>query len=159
MSQSNEHQRKKIVANIIEKWRDKDGPLLPILLEIKQELKEVPYEAMNEAAQELNISKAEVYGVYSFYEDFHRDNSRSVQIKVCTAEACQAVGCRTLVEEIEAKLKIKINKPSDENESLSFQSAYCLGNCALGPSAMINDKVYGRVSYDKINSIISKLNL
>ncbi len=144
------------IEAIIDKWIDQSGPLLPILLDVKKEYGSISDEAIDEISKGLNLSRAEVYGVVSFYEDFHRDslvNSKAKRIiKVCTAEACQAQGCRTLVNQLEEKHKQKLN---EKGTDITIESVYCLGNCALGPSVMLGDCVFGRATLEKVDKWIA----
>lgn len=103
--------------------------------------------ALRHVANILNISRAEVHGVVSFYHDFKREPQLGLTIKICQAEACQAVGCDDLVAYAKTKEKENI---------LTVEPVYCLGNCALGPAMMVDDRLYGRVTNNSFDKLISE---
>lgn len=121
------------------------GALLPILHALQEEFGYIDQEAVPLLAEALNISKAEVHGVISFYHDFRHAPAGRHVLRICRAEACQAMGCESLVAHVEQHLGVKIGETTADR-SFTVESVYCLGLCALSPSAMLDGKPYGRVS-------------
>jgi formate dehydrogenase subunit gamma len=121
------------------------GALLPILHALQDEFGYVDSAAIPLIADALNISKAEVYGVISFYHDFrHHPPGRHV-LKICRAEACQSMGCAETIQHVEKRLEIKVGQ-STLDGSFTVEQIFCLGLCALSPAVMLDGKPYGRVS-------------
>lgn len=121
------------------------GALLPILHALQDEFGYIDAEAIPLVAERLNLSKAEVHGVVSFYHDFrHTPPGRHI-LRICRAEACQSMGCDALVAHVEERLGVKMGETTADR-SFTVEPVYCLGNCALSPSAMLDGKPYGRVS-------------
>lgn len=110
--------------------------------------------ALRTIADALNISRAEIHGVVSFYHDFKRKKQADQTIKICRAEACQALGADTLIEEAEDAFGTKLDQKSIGNVGL--EAAYCLGNCALSPAVMIDNNLYGRVDISKLKALSIK---
>ncbi|MGD8417938.1 MAG: formate dehydrogenase subunit gamma [Pseudomonadales bacterium] len=129
---------------VIERYRNLEGPLLPILHGIQDALGYVPSHAVPVIATALNLSNAEVHGVISFYHDFRTEPGGRWRIQVCCAEACQARGSRALEAHAARSLKIDFGATSSDG-SVTLERVYCLGNCACGPSVRIGDDVHGRV--------------
>ena len=110
-------------------------------------------EALRTIADALNISRAEVHGVVSFYHDYKREKQANQTIKICRAEACQALGADELIEDAEKAFGVKLDKGGTE---IGLEAAYCLGNCALSPAVMIDDNLYGRVDLSRLKSLSTK---
>ncbi len=110
-------------------------------------------EALRTIADALNISRAEVHGVVSFYHDYKREKQAKQTIKICRAEACQALGADELIEDAEKAFGVKLDKGGTE---VGLEAAYCLGNCALSPAVMIDDNLYGRVDVSKLKTLSAK---
>ncbi|NNC38894.1 MAG: formate dehydrogenase [Hyphomonadaceae bacterium] len=106
--------------------------------------------ALRTIADSLNITRAEIHGVVSFYHDFKREAPAKQVIKICRAEACQAVGCDDLISNAETMFGVKLGKHNDDVE---LKEVFCLGNCALGPAIMIDDELYGRVTIKRLEKI------
>lgn len=121
------------------------GALLPILHALQEEFGYIDAEAIPLVAEALNLSKAEVHGVISFYHDFRHAPAGRHVLRICRAEACQAMGCESLVSHVEKHLGVKMGETTADR-SFTVESVYCLGLCALSPSAMLDGKPYGRVS-------------
>jgi formate dehydrogenase subunit gamma len=131
-----------IVDTVCGTYGDQPSALLEILHDVQQALGYVPIDVIAAIAQRLNISKAEVHGVVSFYHDFSDKPRPSVVVKLCRAEACQAMGGDGLAAEAAAKL-------ADDNQTLVLP-VYCLGNCALAPAALVNDRLLGRLTVKRL---------
>ncbi len=121
------------------------GALLPILHALQEEFGYIDPEAVPLVAHALNLSQADVHGVISFYHDFRRTPPGRHVLRLCRAEACQAMGCESLVAHDEKRLGVKLGETTSDG-SFTVEPVYCLGNCALSPSAMLDGKPYGRVS-------------
>jgi formate dehydrogenase subunit gamma len=126
------------------------GPLIPILHDLQHELGYVPPPAVPMLARELNLSRAEVHGVVTFYRDF-RDTPAGARVRVCRGEACQAVGAEALAGQAEAR-----QASTGQEGGIDVDHVFCLGNCALGPSVEVNGTVYGRVDAGQLDTLISR---
>jgi len=123
---------------------DRPDALLEILHEAQHAFGYLSKETLIQIADELNISRADIYGVVSFYDDFRREphtGQTGPCMKICRAEACQAVGGEVLADYA-------------KNTGIQYHDVYCLGNCALGPAVMIDDELYGRVDAQKLDAIL-----
>ncbi|MFQ5562870.1 MAG: NAD(P)H-dependent oxidoreductase subunit E [Parvularculaceae bacterium] len=118
--------------------------LIEILHDLQSETGAVSREAVPVIAKALNLSRADVYGVVSFYHDFRDAPAAGPVVKLCRAEACQALGCETLADALHA------SPPGVGGRKAVIETVYCLGNCALGPSAMVGERLIGRANADKI---------
>jgi formate dehydrogenase subunit gamma len=121
------------------------GALLPILHALQDEFGYIDTEATPLIASALNLSRAEVHGVISFYQDFrHAAPGRHV-LKICRAESCQSMGCDSLIHHVEKRAGVKLGETTTDG-SLTIEQVFCLGNCALSPAVMLDGQPYGRVS-------------
>jgi formate dehydrogenase subunit gamma len=132
-----------------------EGPLLPMLHALQAAFDHVPQAAVPILAQTLNISAAEVHGVVSFYHDFKEAPSGRHVVKICRAEACQAVGANVLADATLEKLGVAWHGTT-ANGAVTIEPVYCLGLCACGPAAMVDGKVVGRVDASKMDQILSE---
>lgn len=144
------------IEKIVDELSHKRGPLLPILHAIKEEVGHVPSESIAIIAKKLNLSRAEVHGVISFYHDFKDHASGDNVVQICRAEACQAMGSRTLEEHAKKTLGLDYGETSGDG-AITLEPVYCLGNCACSPSVSINQKVYARVSPERFDKLIADL--
>lgn len=118
-----------------------EGALLPILHEIQAHFGHVPPESVPIIAEVLNLSRAEVHGVISFYHDFRSEPPGAKVLKLCLAEACQARGARETSSKVEAALGVKLGETARDG-SVSLLPVYCLGLCGNGPAALLEDEPY-----------------
>jgi formate dehydrogenase subunit gamma len=144
------------VTAISARHGDRPDRLIEILHELQAQVGYVPEAAVQPLATALNLSRAEVHGVISFYHDFHREPPGRHLIKICRAEACQSVGCESLARHAETSLGIGFGKTRGDGAA-TLEAVYCLGNCALGPSVMINGELYGRVDSARFDSLVKEL--
>ena len=114
----------------------------------------VSEDAIRLLAAELNLSRAEVHGVVSYYHDFRTTPPGKHIVKICQAEACQALGSRELSTHAEETLGVDMHS---SNEEVTLEPVYCLGNCACSPAVMIDGKTYGRVSAGRFNDIVASI--
>ncbi len=123
----------------------REGALLPILHDVQAAFGYVSEDAVREIAKSLNLTRAEVHGVVSFYHDFREAREPRPVLKLCRAESCQARG----VEAMAAALT--------DNPRVAVETVYCLGLCSVGPAAMIGDKVYGRLDAARLGELVESL--
>jgi len=131
--------------SLIQELQPLPGALLPMLHALQEEFGYVDQAAVPLLAEALNISKAEVHGVISFYHDFRHEPAGRHTLKMCRAEACQSMGCDRVIDHVEKRLGAKLGETTPDG-SFTLDAVYCLGNCALSPAVMLDGKPYGRVS-------------
>ena len=144
------------VTTVCAAYGNRPADLIEILHEIQARLGYVPEGATQLLANAINLSRAEVHGVISFYHDFHRQPPGRHVVRVCRAEACQAVGCEALAKHAESTLGVGFGETRDDGKA-TLKAVYCLGNCALGPSVMIDGDLHGRVDAQRFDALISEL--
>jgi NADH:ubiquinone oxidoreductase subunit E len=130
--------------------------LLPALQRVQQHFGFVSPEAIRSVASAFNLSRAEVYGVVSFYHDLRESPVGEHVVQLCMAEACQAVGCRSLARHAEARLGVPLGSSTADGR-IHLEAAYCFGNCALGPTVRIGDRVHGAVTAARFDALIAAL--
>lgn len=133
------------IEDILAEHRDREGPLLPILHDIQKSFGHVSEDAMRQVAEALNLTRAEVYGVVSFYHDFRREAESRPVLKLCRAEACKARGVEALVPLAESQSRIKV------------EAVYCLGLCSVGPAAMVGDQVHARLNRERFSTMMDTI--
>lgn len=142
------------VAEIIAAHANREGPLLPILHDIQASLGHVPQEALPQVAKALNLSKAEVHGVMSFYHDFREEKAGAHVVKLCRAEACQAVGADRVAAHAQKALGVDWHGTTADGK-VTLEPVFCLGLCACGPAAMVDGKLVGRVDEARVDAIVA----
>lgn len=135
---------------------DRPDELIEILHALQAELGFVPEPALPVIANALNLSRAEVYGVLSFYHDFRRAPAGRHVVKICRAEACQALHTEEVCRHAERRLGVKLGETSANGE-FTLEAVYCLGNCALSPAMMIDGNLFGCVDKKRFDAIIESL--
>jgi formate dehydrogenase subunit gamma len=130
------------------------GALLPILHAVQAALGFVPHDSVPLIARRLNISLAEVHGVLSFYHYFRKERGGRHVVHLCRAEACQALGAVGLEAHAKRSLGIDFHGTTADG-AISLEPVYCLGNCALGPSLMIDEQLQGRVSAARFDALMA----
>ncbi|MEM9385583.1 MAG: formate dehydrogenase subunit gamma [Pseudomonadota bacterium] len=133
------------VAAILERWQDVPGNLLPILHDVQEALGFVPADSVAQLARGLNLSRAEVHGVITFYHDFRQQPGGGRTLKICQAESCQAMGSRRLTADLEAELDCKLGETTGDG-AVTLDAVYCLGMCACSPAVMIDEELIGRAT-------------
>jgi formate dehydrogenase subunit gamma len=144
-----------VVQDAVSRLRDKPGALLPVLHAIQDALGYVPASGVPLIAEGLNLSRAEVHGVISFYHYFRDTPPGRHTIHLCRAEACQAMNQRALEAHAKATLGVQFHETTADG-TFSFEPVYCLGNCACSPAMMIDGELYGRVTPDRFDDIVSQ---
>jgi formate dehydrogenase subunit gamma len=133
------------IDDILAEHRDREGPLLPILHDVQKAFGHINEDAMREIAAALNLTRAEVYGVVSFYHDFRKEAETRPVLKLCRAEACKARGVETLVPLAESQSRVKV------------EAVYCLGLCSVGPAAMVGDQVHSRLNQHRFSALLDAI--
>jgi formate dehydrogenase subunit gamma len=142
-----------LVRSVVDAHRHLRAPLIVVLQALQDRLGYIDHDLIPLVATELNLSRADVHGVVTFYRDFRSAPVGRMTVRVCRAEACQSVGAEALVAAVERALGVKVGQTTDDG-STTLDQVFCLGNCALGPSAQINDRVYGRLDADRVMGIV-----
>lgn len=144
------------VADILARRADEPGALLPILHDIQDRLGWVPADAVPAVALALNLSRAEVHGVITYYHHFRSAAPGRHAVQVCRAEACQARGADALLAHAEDLLGCKSHNTRADG-AVSLDPVYCLGLCALSPAVVVGDRLYGRVTTQRLDQIVAAL--
>ncbi len=144
------------VRAVCDRWKAQPGALLPILHGVQDTLGFVPADAVPMIAAELNLSRAEVHGVVSFYHYFRTTKPGREVMHLCRAEACQAVGAAALEKHAEKTLGIGFHGTTADG-AITLEPVYCLGNCALGPSLLIGKRLVGRVTPERFDALVAEL--
>ena len=144
------------VGEILNAHKGMEGSLLPILHAIQADFGYVPQAALPIIAQDLNLSRAEVHGVMSFYHDFRENPAGKHVLKLCRAEACQAVGADRVAAHAQKALGIEWHETTKDG-AVTLEPVFCLGLCACAPAAIVDGKLVGRVDEARIDAIIGGL--
>ena len=139
------NRRDETVTRICARHGETPDALIEILHEVQAEKRYISDDALRAIAECLNISRADIHGVVSFYHDFRREPPPGVIIRICRAEACQAVGAEALAAHAAAAYP-----PGGD---VGIEPVYCLGNCALGPAVMVNGKLHARMTPEKLGAL------
>jgi formate dehydrogenase subunit gamma len=131
--------------HLIAQHHGREGALLPILHDVQAAFGYISEASMREIAGALNLTRAEVYGVVSFYHDFRKEAETRPVIKLCRAEACKARGVDALVPLAEAQSRVKV------------EAVYCLGLCSVGPAAMVGGQVHARLDAERLLSLMANV--
>jgi formate dehydrogenase subunit gamma len=142
------------VAALLAAHRTQPGALLPLLHALQDELGFVPPEAVPLIAEGLNLSRAEVHGVISYYHFFRSSPPGRTVVQVCRAEACQACGSDALMARAEALLGCKSHETRADG-AVSLEPVYCLGLCASSPAIQINERVHARVTPERLQTLVA----
>ncbi len=142
-----------MVASICADHGNQPAALIEILHHIQRDHGYIAEEAISTIAQAVNLSRAEVHGVVSFYHDFRRELPGRHILRFCRAESCQANGCEAVARHAESTLNTKFGATTEDG-AFTLKAVYCLGNCALGPTLLIGEDIYGRVDTDRFDEII-----
>ena len=141
------------IRQLAESRAHEPGALLPILHAIQDRYGHVPEAAAPIVAKVLNLSRAEVHGVITFYHFFRTRPSGKHVVYVCRAEACQSMGARALERYARDKLEIGFHETTADGR-FSLEPVYCLGNCACSPAIMVDETVHGRVTPERLDEIL-----
>ena len=146
------------IRRIAAELKGRPGPLIEVLHAIQAELGHVPAAAVPLVASELNLSRAEVHGVVSFYHYFRSTPPGTHTVSVCRAESCQAVGAEALAAHARQRLGVDFHETTPDGR-FSLEPVYCLGSCAGSPAVMIDGELYGRVTPERLDALLSDTDL
>ncbi|SDC48938.1 formate dehydrogenase gamma subunit [Cupriavidus sp. YR651] len=144
------------IARIVAARRDMPGALLPILHDIQDSQGFIPAEAVPVIAKALNLSRAEVHGVITFYHHFRDQPAGRHVVQVCRAEACQSVGADALAAHASKALGCDFHETTADGQ-FTLEPVYCLGQCACGPAVMIGDRLHARVDARRFDALTGAL--
>jgi formate dehydrogenase subunit gamma len=143
------------IEKIIGRFRGQPGPLLIVLHAIQEEFGYIPEEAEPVVAEGLNLSRAEVHGVVTFYHYFrHHPPGRHV-VQICQAESCKSMNSDKLTEHARRALGIEMNQTTSDGQ-FTLEPVYCLGNCACSPAMMVDGQVYGRLTNARFDAVLAE---
>jgi formate dehydrogenase subunit gamma len=142
-----------IATEIIQSFGAKPELLVQILHAFVDRYSYISEAALRQIADELNISRADVHGVVSFYHDFRTTPPGRRVVKICQAEACQSMGSRALTAHAEQSVGVTLNNTTADGE-VTLEPVYCLGNCACSPAIMIDNRVHGRVDNEQFDRLL-----
>lgn len=145
----------KRAADIIAAHRGVEGPALPILHALQDAFGHVPEEAVRMVAEALNVTRAEMHGVVTFYHDFRKAPPGRHVLKLCQAEACQSRGSRELAAHATARLGIAPGETTPDRQ-VTFENVYCLGFCATAPSAMLDGRPVARLDAARLDALLDE---
>lgn len=144
------------VRRIVADLKGRPGPLLEVLHAIQAQLGYVPAAAVPLVAAELNLSRAEVHGVVSFYHLFRSTPPGAHIVSVCRAESCQAVGGDALAAHARQRLGVDFHETTSDGR-FSLEPVYCLGNCACSPAVMVDGRLHGRVTPEQFDALLAEV--
>lgn len=133
---------------------NKASELLEIFHDLQHQIGYIPESTLPVIARAINISRAEVYGVQTFYHDFRRHPAGKHVVKICRAEACQSMGTEKLCEHAERSLKTPLGGTTADGQ-FTIEQVFCLGNCALSPAVMVDERLYGKVDPQRFDEIVA----
>lgn len=145
---------KEMAGEIIAGFGNRPEMLVQILHAFMDRFGYISDDAVRCLAEELNMSRADVHGVVSYYHDFRTTPTARHVVKICAAEACQAMGSRELMDHATTSLGLELHK---SNDTITLEPVYCLGNCACSPAIMVNGKTIGKVSAERFDEIMATL--
>lgn len=142
-----------VVERALAAHRSRPGALIEILHAIQDAIGFVPPATLSPVAQALNLSRAEVHGVVTFYHHFRTTPPGRHLVQLCRAESCQAMGAQHLEENVRARLNVDYHETTGDG-AVTLEPVYCLGNCALSPAVTIDGQLYGRVTPEKFEQLL-----
>lgn len=145
-----------LAEEIIKPFLAQEGPLLPILHALQESFGHVPEAAIPLIAARLNLSRAEVHGVVTFYHDFRSVPAGRHVLKICQAEACQAMGATKNVADLLARLGLQLGETTPDGR-LTIEPVYCLGLCATAPAALLDGEPQGRLNAAGLKTLVAAL--
>ena len=144
------------VEEICSRYGNRPETLIEILHDVQGHIGHVPEDTLPVIANALNLSRAEVYGVATFYHDFHLKPTGKHSIKICRAEACQSAGGFGVIAALEKTLKIKLGETTQDGK-ITLEAVYCLGLCPMGPAALIDGKPKAAIKVEKVKALVKEL--
>lgn len=144
------------LEQVLSEYKQENGELLPILLEVQKLYGYLPLDAMKKVAKYIKLSESHIYGVASFYTQFRFQPTGRTKICVCRGTACHVKGAPQILGEVERRLGIKEGESTPDLE-YSLETVACVGCCALAPVMTINDEVHGGLTVKKVSKILSEM--
>ncbi len=145
---------KAAASELIQEFGAAPEMLVQILNAFVDKFSYISEEAIRQIADEVNLSRADVHGVVSYYHDHRTKPAGKRLVRICQAESCQAMGSDALTAHAEKSLGLQMHSTSDDGE-ITLEPIYCLGNCACSPAVMIDNRVYGRVDASRFDQLMS----
>jgi formate dehydrogenase subunit gamma len=149
----NQADMQRAVNNALQKCAAEPGPLLEILHAVQDQLGHVPADAVPLIADALNLSRAEVHGVVSFYHHFRGERPGTTVVQLCRAEACQSMNAEAVERRARELLGLDFGQTTADGR-VTLEAVYCLGNCACAPSMMVNGELHGRVTPARFDELV-----
>ena len=143
------------ITAILAAHKSLPGAMLPVLHAIQEKIGYIPADAIAEVAEELNVSRAEVHGVVTYYHFFRQHPIGKHVVQICRAEACQANGGNALAQHAKAALGCDFHETTKDGQ-FTLEPVYCLGQCGCAPAMMVDDGIYARVSLEKFDQLLAK---
>lgn len=144
-----------LVDEVLARRAGEPGALLPILHELQDALGHVPADVVPRIAEALNLSRAEVHGVVSYYHHFRSTPAKGRVLQICRAEACQAMGADALIAHAQDKLGCELHGHSAEG-AVTLEPVYCLGLCASSPALMLGDELHARMTPQRLDALLAQ---
>jgi formate dehydrogenase subunit gamma len=144
------------IGEILDAHEGMEGALLPILHAVQSAFGHIPRDGLPVIAKRLNLSRAEVHGVMSFYHDFREAPAGQHVLKLCRAEACQSMGADRLAAHAQNRLGIEWHETTADGK-VTLEPVFCLGLCACAPAALLDGKVVGRVDEDRLDALLAEV--
>jgi formate dehydrogenase subunit gamma len=145
-----------LASVIASRYDNKPDALLEILHDLQHEVGHIPEASLPVLAKALNLSRAEVHGVVSFYHEFRRKPAGRHVVKMCRAEACQSMKGNELAEAAQKTLKVKFGETTSDG-AITLEAVYCLGLCATSPSLLVDERPMGRMTPKKFETLVKEL--
>jgi formate dehydrogenase subunit gamma len=141
---------------IVRELRSLEGPLLPILHAVQEEFGYVPEAALPIIARELNLSRAEVHGVVTFYHEFRHHPAGKHVVRICRAEACQSMGGREIADHACTLLGLDWHGTTPDGK-VTLEPVYCLGLCSIAPAAQVDGALHGRLDREELTALLAEV--
>lgn len=148
-------EKERKLLEIIEKYKDSKGALIPVLHEAQEVYGYLPKNVQKQISEHLNVPLSEIYGVVTFYTQFSLKPKGKFKVSACMGTACYVKGSNLILEKLQEKLGIQVGDCSEDGK-FSLDACRCIGACGLAPVIMINDDVYGRLTADDIEKVLEK---
>jgi NADH-quinone oxidoreductase E subunit len=143
------------LADVIERYRNKKGPLMPVMQAAQDIFGYISFDVQNYIAEELGIPLTDVYGVSTFYSQFSLEPKGKHVIGVCMGTACYVKGAQAVLDKLKDELGVEVGKTTEDGR-FTLEATRCLGCCGLAPVVMIGDDVYGNLTANDIPEILNK---
>ncbi len=143
------------VREIVSKRKEENGPLMPVLQDAQEVFGYLPEHVLQAISRELKVSLSNIYGVVTFYAQFHLKRRGKNIVRCCLGTACYVKGAKEIIGTIKSELKLKPGEDTTPDYRFTLEIARCLGTCFLAPVIMINNDYYGNLSTNKVPGVLS----